>query len=130
LRSLLRIKQRLRIAAEQEINNYENNRTNAAAHSKTPSAGSASVFNVFALSSSLPEHLLRIVKLFARVYNPRMELMGSATWKVQAGLALNCKGSSERTGKRAGFNGARSHLSFDMRHKGGLSYTLRRCRVR
>jgi hypothetical protein len=79
LRSLLRIKQRLRIAAEQEINNYQNDGANAAAYNKTPPARSASIFNVVALSSSSPENLLRIVKLFTRVYNPRMELMGSAT---------------------------------------------------
>ena len=79
MRSLLRIKQRLGITAEQEINSYQNDGANAAADNKTPPAGSASIFNVLALSSSLPEHLLRIVKLFTRVYNPRVELMGSAT---------------------------------------------------
>ena len=62
LRLLLRLKQRLRIAAEQKIKNYENDGANSAAqHDPSPAAGSASVFNVVAFSSPLPEHLSRIV---------------------------------------------------------------------
>jgi hypothetical protein len=60
LRLLLRIKQRHRIAAEQEINHYENDAANSAAHGKASAAGSANIFNILALSSSLPEHFFNI----------------------------------------------------------------------
>jgi hypothetical protein len=76
---LLRIKERLRIAAEQEINNYENNGANSAAHDKPAAAGSASIFNILTFSSSLPEHLLRIVTRSTRVYNLTIERTGCAT---------------------------------------------------
>jgi len=39
LRALLGIKQRLRIAAEQEINDYENHGANSATHDKASAAG-------------------------------------------------------------------------------------------
>jgi len=71
LRFLLRIKQRLRIAAEQEIKNYENDAANSAAHGKASAAGPANIFNVLAFSSSLPEHLFRVVARFSRAYNLR-----------------------------------------------------------
>src|SRR5512132_74963 len=61
LRLLLRIKQRLRIAAQQEIKNYQNDRANSAAQNEASPAGSASVFNIFTFSSPLPKHLSRIV---------------------------------------------------------------------
>jgi hypothetical protein len=85
LRALLRIKQRLRIAAEQEINDYENHGANSATDDKASAAGSANIFNILAFSSSLPEHLFRIVTLFARVYNL------TTTRKHQPGKAsYNC----------------------------------------
>jgi hypothetical protein len=62
LRLLLRIKQRLRIAAEQKINNYENVSANSPAYDKaSAAAGSANILNILAFSSSLPEHLFCIV---------------------------------------------------------------------
>jgi hypothetical protein len=60
LRLLLRIKQRHRITAKQEINNYENDAANSAAYGKASAAGSANIFNILAFSSSLPEHLFNI----------------------------------------------------------------------
>ena len=71
MRVLLRIKQRHWIAAEQEINSYENEAANSAAYGKASAAGSANVFNILAFSSSLPEHLFRIVARFTPVYNLR-----------------------------------------------------------
>ena len=65
------IKQRHRIAAKQKVNNYENDAANSAAHGKASAARSANIFNVLAFSSSLPEHLFRIVARFTRVYNLR-----------------------------------------------------------
>jgi hypothetical protein len=96
----------MRIAAEQEINNYENNGANAAANNKTPAARSASVFNVLALSSSLPKHPLRIVELFTRVYNPRMERAGKAIRQPP-----DRDGSGERAGTRPSFKWAGAHES-------------------
>jgi len=61
LRLLLRIKERLRIPAEREIKNYENDGANSAAHNEASPTRSASVFNIFAFSSPLPKHLSRIV---------------------------------------------------------------------
>ena len=60
MRLLLRIKQRLRIAAEEEIKNYDNHAADSAAHSKAAAAGPANIFNILAFSSPLPEHLFRI----------------------------------------------------------------------
>jgi hypothetical protein len=57
---LLRIKQRHRIATEQEIGNYENDAAKSAAHGKAPTAGPANIFNIFTFSSSLPQHLFNI----------------------------------------------------------------------
>jgi hypothetical protein len=61
LRLLLRIEQRLRIPAQHEIKNYENDGANSATHNEASAAGSASVFNIFAFSLSLPKHLHCIV---------------------------------------------------------------------
>jgi hypothetical protein len=70
---LLGIKERLRIAAEQKIKNDENDGTNSTAHHDAPAAaGSANIFNVVAFSSSLPEHLSRIVTPLSHVYNPKI----------------------------------------------------------
>jgi hypothetical protein len=69
LRLLLRIKQRLRIPAEQKVRDDDNDGANSTAYGETPAAGSPRVFNVFAFSSSLPEHLSRNrCTAFTRVY--------------------------------------------------------------
>jgi hypothetical protein len=53
---LLGVNQRLRVAAEQEVNDYENDSTDSAAYGNPSTARAAHVLNVFTFPSSLPEH--------------------------------------------------------------------------
>jgi hypothetical protein len=61
LRLLLRLEQRLRIAAEQKIRDDEDDRANSATYGKASATGSTRVFNIVAFSLSLPEHQFCIV---------------------------------------------------------------------
>ena len=55
---LLRIDQRLGIAAEEEVCDYQDNATDAAADRDPSAAGAPFVLNVVAFASTLPKHRL------------------------------------------------------------------------